>query len=178
MMLRMGCLPTLILMTLWSWAEWKLFGLVSDQFGFWRAVGGIVLAAVAGWAILTSLGARAASRMMGDLRPGIELASDALDGSIRAMSAFLLIVPGFGTDILAVMLLVPPLRRLLRHTIFRRLGLRFDFQGVWFRPVAANREEAETGWDETGRVYTTTDYEERTREAAALSPDSDSNTKS
>lgn len=173
-MLRMGCLPTLLLMGLWGWSEWKLFGLVSGHFGLMYALGGLGLAAVAGWFILTSLGARAASRMMDDLRPGIELASDALDGSIRALSAFLLILPGYLTDILAIMLLIPPLRRVLRHSIFRRLGLRFDFQGVWFRPVAANREEAETGWDETGRVYTTTDYQERSEPSATLPSDESS----
>ncbi|HEV7865647.1 MAG TPA: FxsA family protein [Acidimicrobiia bacterium] len=54
--------------------------------------------------------------------PGVEL----IDGFLILMAAALMLTPGFLTDIVAILLLLPPVRAAVRHTLRRRFARRIE----------------------------------------------------
>src|SRR5690349_13521316 len=61
---------------------------------------------------------RAVRRATTEARP---IGPDASDGLVGLSGAVLLLVPGFVTDAVGLLLLVPPLRRAVRRTVRRRV---------------------------------------------------------
>lgn len=66
---------------------------------------------------------RAQERMARGAVPGREL----VDGVMILFAGALLITPGFLSDVVGVLLLLPPVRAALRGTVTRRLGQRGGF---------------------------------------------------
>ena len=96
--------------------EIALFVIVGRWIGVWATLGLVLLAAVAGSMILRNRGLAAAQglRRFNGLQP---IAGEAL----IAVAAVLLILPGFLTDIVALALLTPPLRRALIAAVAARV---------------------------------------------------------
>lgn len=69
---------------------------------------------------------RAQERMARGAVPGREL----IDGVMILFAGALLITPGFLSDVVGVLLLLPPVRAALRGTVTRRLGRRAGFGSV------------------------------------------------
>ena len=67
---------------------------------------------------------RAQERMAEGAVPGREL----VDGVLILLAGALLITPGFLSDVLGVLLLLPPVRAALRGLVTRRLRRRTDFR--------------------------------------------------
>ncbi|MGQ0565020.1 MAG: FxsA family protein [Gemmobacter sp.] len=103
--------------------EIALFVIVGRWIGVWATLGLVVLAAVAGSAILRRRGLAAAQglRRFTGVQP---IAEEAL----IAVAAVLLILPGFLTDIVALALLTPPIRRALIAAVAARVTM----QGAGF----------------------------------------------
>jgi UPF0716 protein FxsA len=97
--------------------------------GFWATLGLTLLAMVLGSWLLRVQGLKTADRLVGRLEVGEPPMDEAWDGFCLILAAFLLIIPGLMTDLLALLLFIPPLRRLLR-TLLDRTG---SVQGhYWF----------------------------------------------
>ncbi|MDQ1901397.1 FxsA family protein [Paracoccus sp. WLY502] len=101
--------------------EIALFIQVGGLIGVWATLGLVVLAAVLGVAVIRSQGTHAwlqAQRSLAELRdPSRPLAH----GMMQILAGALLIVPGFLTDILALLLLIPPVRDLIMRRAARRM---------------------------------------------------------
>ena len=98
-------------------AEIALFVVIGGWIGVWPTLALVVLAAVAGVTILRGRGlsaARALRRPMAGLQP-------VADGALIAIAGVLLILPGFLSDAMALLLLIPPLRRMLITTVATRI---------------------------------------------------------
>lgn len=104
--------------------EIALFIQVGGLIGVWATLGLVVLAAVLGVAVIRSQGTQAwmqAQRSLAELRdPSRPLAH----GMMQILAGALLIVPGFLTDIVALLLLIPPVRDLIMRRAVRRMGVR------------------------------------------------------
>lgn len=116
--------------------EIALFVVVGDAIGLWATLGATVATAVVGVLLIRGQGVAAVRR----LRPGasgeaIPLAA-VVRGAVMVMAGMLLLIPGFLTDLLALSLLLPPVRR--------RLGAAV---GARFRPAAAGPGFAQPGYD-------------------------------
>lgn len=113
--------------------EIALFIQVGGLIGVWATLGLVVLAALLGMAVIRSQGAHAwleAQRSLAQLRdPSRPLAH----GMMLMIAGALLIVPGFFTDIMGLLLLIPPVRDL----VMRRAGRRMRVGSV---RVATRRE--------------------------------------
>lgn len=79
----------------------------------------LVLAGVAGMAILRQQSFNTLLKVDQRLQAGELPAGEILEGFLLAMAAMLLVIPGFLTDILALPLLLPPLRRWLAQRFLR-----------------------------------------------------------
>lgn len=81
--------------------------------GFWPTIGLLLLSAVAGTTIVRRQGLHMLSSMMDAVgRGGPDLGALG-DSYARIAGGFLLIIPGFITDLMGIALLVTPLRRFL-----------------------------------------------------------------
>ncbi len=90
------------------------------------AVAGVYLVRLQGFAVLR--------RLSGALGEGAPLASDLLEGALLLLAGLLLLLPGFLSDLLGLLLLIPPLRGLL----IRGLRRRFPVQEVQVRGEPAS----------------------------------------
>ncbi|MGL6208851.1 MAG: FxsA family protein [Paracoccaceae bacterium] len=93
--------------------EIALFVTVGGWLGLWLTLLVVIGTGILGVLILRRQGAQA----MAELRRATTVRPDALgsmaDGALIGLAAVLLILPGFLTDTLGLLLLVPPLRNLL-----------------------------------------------------------------
>ncbi len=104
--------------------EIAIFLEVGGAIGTWPTVGAIMGTAFVGAALLRRQGfrtlARARARLARNESPVDELA----DGAALAAGALLLLVPGYFTDALGLMLMLPPVRRSLLRRLARRAAAR------------------------------------------------------
>lgn len=99
-------MPLVLILLLLPLIEIGLFILVGGRIGIWPVLSLIVLGALAG--VLVLRGRMARLPML--LRAGREPAHLLAGGVLTALGAFLLILPGFVTDLLGLILLLPPLQ--------------------------------------------------------------------
>lgn len=110
----------------------------------------VVLAAVLGAAILRRQGGDALRAMQGALQRGRDPRASVLRGGFRLVAALLLIVPGFLGDIVALLLLLPPVQRALTRA-FARKGVRIVETHAGFgptRPAPRGQPIEEAEWEE------------------------------
>lgn len=102
-------MPLLLLFVALPLIEIALFVVVGGQIGVLGVIGLIILSAFVGLSVLRGQQARIMLVQQGVLRlsPGALLA----EGAFRLLAGVLLIAPGFLTDALGLVLLVPPVQR-------------------------------------------------------------------
>lgn len=99
------------LMELWAFVE------ASGEIGFFTAVLLLILSAALGSALIRHQGFQTVIAMHDAMERG-KIPLDALfDGFCIVGAGFLLILPGFISDVLAILLLMPHLRKILRSFI-------------------------------------------------------------
>jgi len=114
--------PLLIALLALPMIEIALFILVGGWIGLWPTLALVVLAAIVGGMVL-----RRPGLMRVPLRPvpGGNLLSGVMpvaEEAARLLAGVLLIVPGFLSDAVAIVLLIPPLRRALISALGRRVA--------------------------------------------------------
>ncbi|SOC06655.1 FxsA family protein [Rhodobacter maris] len=109
----------------WPLIEIGLFVEIGSVLGLWGTLGEVVLTMVLGLAVLRSQGERAQANLRATMQgigtPGVPLAHEAL----ILFAGVLLMLPGFLTDALGLLLLLPPVRSLA----IARLKTRVVVQG-------------------------------------------------
>ena len=117
-----GCCPLLALPLM----ELVAFIVVAALIGFGWALGLILAGSVAGFLILRHAGGNHVERVRVALGNGnfTALHAESSTGPIL-LAGILLLIPGFITDLLALLLLVPPLRRVAAAS-FNTLAVRPD----------------------------------------------------
>ena len=105
--------------------EISLFIKVGGIVGGWTTVGLIVLTAVVGLTIVRAQGLDIINKLNRDMALGAFPVGAAFEGIALFIAGALLIVPGFMTDALGFLLLIPPLRRFLGE----KLAPNVHFQG-------------------------------------------------
>jgi UPF0716 protein FxsA len=118
-------------------AEVFAFIEVGLAIGWLWAVVLLLATSVAGWPILRVQGRRAIERVSVAVSERGEPGRAALDGALGVLGAALLIVPGFVTDALGVLLLLGPVRRLMGGWISHRYAgrvVRFASTAQRFAP--------------------------------------------
>ncbi|OAN50342.1 hypothetical protein A6A04_02810 [Paramagnetospirillum marisnigri] len=93
----------------------------AEVIGAWSVIGLTVAAVLLGTAILRNLGLAVLLNARARLQQGEVPLQAAFDGLFLAASGVLLILPGFISDALGLLLLLPPVRRLIREQMALRL---------------------------------------------------------
>jgi UPF0716 protein FxsA len=114
-------MPVFVLLLLWPLLEIALFVVIGGAIGLWLTLLVVIGTGILGVALLQKQGLRNAERLrseMGRMRDPLGAAGD---GALRAFAALLLILPGFLTDAIGALLLLPPVRALIIGQITRRM---------------------------------------------------------
>ena len=111
----------LMLLIAWPLIEIGLFVEIGGRLGLWPTLGLVLGTAALGIAVLRAQGDRAQAglrqAMAGIGNPAVPLAQEAL----ILVAGGLLILPGFFTDALGLLLLLPPMRKLLIARLSKRV---------------------------------------------------------
>ena len=98
---------------------------VGAAIGAGLTIGLVVLSAMLGIAILKRQGFQTLARVRARVARGEEPTAAVLDGMVLAVAGLLLLIPGFLTDVLALLALIPALRaRLVRRLLAAAQPLR------------------------------------------------------
>jgi UPF0716 protein FxsA len=95
--------------------------LLGRAIGFWGAVFLVIVCGLAGTALARSQGAQVWRAIQRDLSEGRPPSYGLLDGLMVLIAGALLITPGFLTDIVGLLLLLPPVRNVVKRSLRARL---------------------------------------------------------
>ena len=90
---------------------------VASALGVLATVGLLLLGFVAGLALLRSQGRRSIGQLREAVRRGRSTDSEVADGSLVALGGLLFLLPGLITSTLGILLLLPPVRALVRPAV-------------------------------------------------------------
>lgn len=109
------------------------FVIVGRQVGALATVGLVLASSIAGSLLLRHQGFGVMARVRAEMDAGRDPSRQLAHGAMMVLAAILLIIPGFITDILAILLLLPPVRDLAWRTLKGRIVLATDFSAGGFR---------------------------------------------
>lgn len=120
----------LLLLILWPIAELFVVVEVADAIGFWYMLLLLIAAWPIGWFVARSQGRRAWRQLQAAVAEGRAPTREVLNGALVVLGGVLLMVPGFISDAVGLLLLLPPVRALLRLPLGRSLHNRFVVRAV------------------------------------------------
>ena len=131
--------PLIVLFVVVPLVELYVIIQVGQEIGPLPTIGILVADSILGSLLLRSQGRGAWRRFNDALAAGRPPAREVLDGGLVIFGGAFLITPGFLTDVVGLLLLVPPTRAVIRRMVVRRLGRRaavgmttrgFDVEGT------------------------------------------------
>lgn len=111
----------LLLFILVPLAELYLFSTLGKQIGFSNTILIIIVTAIFGASLTKSQGRKALAKFQQATAEGRLPAQEALDGILILIAGAVLITPGFLTDAVGFLLLVPPVRAAMGKILAKRL---------------------------------------------------------
>jgi len=127
-------LPLVLLFIVVPIAELAVVIQVGQEIGVLWTVAILVVDSIVGSILMRSQGRTAWRRFNEAVAAGKVPAREVLDGALVIFGGLLLLTPGFITDFLGLLLLIPPTRSLVRAVLARRLMHRMTVS--MSRPVA------------------------------------------
>jgi UPF0716 protein FxsA len=128
-----------LLLLLWPIVEIAVFLQVVAWIGVLNALALMVAISLCGAWMVKRQGIGTLARMRSELDDGRIPTGPMTDGGLLAAAGFLLLIPGFVTDVFGLALLVPPVRRGVR----RWLGHRFSVRAARVRRVRTDYLDVE-----------------------------------
>ena len=117
-------LPLVLLFVVVPLAELFVIIQVGQAIGVWWTIGILIADSILGSVLMRSQGRAAWRRFNDALRAGRVPAREVIDGALVIFGGALLLTPGFLTDILGLVLLLPPTRAVVRAVLLRRFAHR------------------------------------------------------
>jgi len=93
---------------------------IGSLIGLWPTLGIVILTAIAGSMLLRHQGMAVLFRTQSMIQEGKIPVDEMIDGICLAIAGALLLTPGFFTDIFGFLLFVPPFRRTLAKSVFKK----------------------------------------------------------
>jgi UPF0716 protein FxsA len=140
-------LLTLILLICWPVAEVLVAIKVADAIGILATVLLLLASWPAGTWALRSQGRAAWRRLADAVAVGRPPGREVLDGALIVIGGLLLIVPGFITDAIGLILLLPPTRAIMRGVLVRNLQSRLVLRATRFTRASAGYDVDSTATD-------------------------------
>jgi UPF0716 protein FxsA len=103
--------------------EIAVFVLVAQAIGFWPALAGVLLLSLLGAAVVSRQGFSLVAEIRSTIQAGHMPARALADAMLVGIAGLLLLLPGYITDVLGLLLLIPPLRHWSYRWLARRMGI-------------------------------------------------------
>ena len=103
-------------------AELAVIVQVSGAVGLGNTIVLLILVSVVGAWLVKREGIGVMRRVQAQLERGVVPGREVLDGFLILLAGALLLTPGFLTDVVGILLLVPPTRAVVRAVLARRFG--------------------------------------------------------
>ena len=116
--LRFAMLLTVLALPL---VEIAIFIKAGGWLGFWPVLLIIILTAVLGSAVVRQRGISVVSRVFAEIQEGRSGLEPMFDSLLAVTAGIFLILPGLTTDCLGLLLLIPPVRKLVARLILPRV---------------------------------------------------------
>jgi UPF0716 protein FxsA len=117
-------MPVLLVLLVATIVELTVLIAVGHAIGVLATIGLLILTSLVGAVLLRSEGARALGAFVEALRARRPPHRELLDGMLITAAGVLIILPGFVSDLLGLLLLLPPTRSLVRRRILRSASRR------------------------------------------------------
>lgn len=117
-------MPVLLILLLAAAVEITVLVLVGDAIGVLSTIGLLIIASLVGAWLLRREGTRALRALQDAALHRRPPHQELTDGVLIAMAGVLVVLPGFVSDAVALLLLLPPTRALLRRRLLRSAQLR------------------------------------------------------
>ena len=101
--------------------EIAFFVVIGNAIGLWPTLAGVLLTAVGGSLILRWQGLQLFNEIRSSMGAGRLPARAIADAMMVAMAGVLLLTPGYFTDLLGIVLLIPPVRTLIYRFLASRV---------------------------------------------------------
>jgi UPF0716 protein FxsA len=125
--LRISLLP--LFFVLLPLLEIAGFVVVGREIGALATVGLVILSSIAGSLLLRHQGFGVMARVRTEMDAGRDPSRQLAHGAMIVLAAILLIIPGFITDIVALLFLLPPVRDLAWRLLKNRIVMATSFSG-------------------------------------------------
>ena len=115
----------LVLILLLPLVDIASFVVVGPRLGVAGTLSLVLLSVFVGITVLRRSGLRAVEKLRGTLVDGRQAVPETIDAALLAIAGVLFIVPGFASDIIALFLLIQPIRELITRQLlinFKRYG--------------------------------------------------------
>lgn len=148
--MRLSILPLLLLPVLELWLMIK----IGSEVGALAVIVWLIAMIFLGVNILRHVGASSMLRAAQSMRGGGAMPAQALvDGMFKAIGAVLLIIPGFITDLIALLFFIPLLRRLMLKRWLAKIAVSASARGFNAAGFGTDAFKAEPFTAPTGNVY-------------------------
>jgi UPF0716 protein FxsA len=104
--------------------ELAVFVQVAQWIGGFQAFGLLILISIVGVFIVRHQGVGVYRRVRAEIRAGIVPTVQLVDGLLILIAGVLLILPGFVTSVVGLLLLLPPVRNIAHRVLRRRFSVR------------------------------------------------------
>lgn len=112
-------MPVLLILLVVGFVELTVLVVVGNAIGVLATLGLLILASLAGAALLRREGTRTLVAFNEALRTRRPPHREVIDGMLLAAAGVLIVLPGFVSDVLGLLLLLPPTRALVRRRMLR-----------------------------------------------------------
>jgi UPF0716 protein FxsA len=114
-------MPVLLLLLLGTAIEITVLIAIGSVIGVLPTILLVVAATVIGVMLLRREGTRTLLAFRSKIQSGQQPRAEMLDGVLIAVAGVLVVLPGFISDLLAIALLFPPTRKMIRSRVVRRM---------------------------------------------------------
>jgi UPF0716 protein FxsA len=112
-----------ILLILLPVIEIAVFIYVGQAIGVWKVLALVLLSAVLGAVLLRYQSLSVIKKINRDIKQGRTPEVGLIDGVLIVVGAILLIIPGFVTDVVGLLLMIPLVRSAMRHFVRSRITM-------------------------------------------------------
>lgn len=116
-------MPVVLILLAATAVELTVLIAVGHAIGVLATIALLILASLAGAALLRREGARTLRAFLGALRTRRPPHQEVVDGMLIAAAGVLIVLPGFVSDVLGLLLLLPPIRAVVRRRMLRSASL-------------------------------------------------------
>jgi UPF0716 protein FxsA len=124
-------MPVLLILLVAAVVELAVLLAVGDAIGVLATIGLLIFASLVGVVLLRREGSRTLSAFSEALRTRRPPHRELVDGMLIAAAGVLIVLPGFVSDVLGLVLLLPPTRALVRRRLLRSAD---HGAAMWYGP--------------------------------------------